>query len=126
MLSIDKIVLILSRRTLARGGREERPIFGLEEMRRVEMKLYEDEESSTNMSKLAPQDSRLSVRANEMEDGKTHMRLECGAPGRDLKLEFPMQSIVEPGPHGKKCWPARDLRLSLRTPNVEMEVSLAL
>lgn len=123
-IAIDKVVLILSRRTLARGGRDDRPQFGLEEMRRVEMKLWDDVQSgSTQMDAIAPVDSRSSVKVGEVEDGRSHLRLESGGNGVDLKLSFPMQAELGVGTNGNRMKPCRELQLSTRTPNFELEVS---
>lgn len=126
-VAIDKAVLILSRRTLARGGRETRPQFGLVEMRRVEVKLWAGEDTGdelTQMSSLAPMDSRASAKVGEVEDGRAHLRLVCGEKGVDLKLEFPMQTEGM-SQSGKRLIPARELLLSCRTPNLEVEVRRA-
>ncbi|ORY64739.1 hypothetical protein BCR35DRAFT_308636 [Leucosporidium creatinivorum] len=126
-IAIDKVVLILSRRTLARGGRDDRPTFGLDEMRRVEMKLWDDIGSgSTQMDAIAPVDSRSSVKVGEVEDGRPHLRLESGGKGVDLKLEFPMQTELGSGPYGNRMKPCRELQLSTRTPNFELEYILSI
>lgn len=77
------------------------------------------------MDVIAPVDSRSSVKVGEVEDGRPHLRLESGGHGVDLKLAFPMQSEVGVGPTGN-LKPCRELQLSTRTPNFELEVSLSL
>jgi len=91
----------------------------------VEIKLWDDMGSdSTQMDAIAPVDSRASVKVGEVEEGRPHLRLETGGKGVDLKLEFPMQTELAIGPHGHRMKPCRELQLSTRTPNFELEVSL--
>jgi hypothetical protein len=56
-----------------------------------------------------------------MDDGRTHLRLEVGQRGVDLKVEFRLQSkgLL---PSGERPMPSRELGMSLRTPSVEIEV----
>lgn len=94
-------------------------------MRRVEVKLWAGEEAGselTQMTSLAPMDSRASAKVGEVEDGRAHLRLVCGEKGADLKLEFPMQTEGT-SQSGKRLIPAREMLLSCRTPNLEVEVS---
>lgn len=89
------------------------------------MKLWDDlGGGSTQMNAIAPVDSRSSVKVGEVEEGRPHLRLESGGKGVDLKLSFPMQTELGIGPHGNRMKPCRELQLSTRTPNFELEVSL--
>lgn len=90
----------------------QRPKFSIEEIRRVEIKLWGDDEDDA----LKPVKSVSAV-----EDGRTHLRLDPGGPGRDLKVEFDLQS---PGqrPNGKPMKALKDAGVSFRTPNIEVEV----
>lgn len=122
LVAVDKVVLNLSRRILTRGGRDERPTFALEELRRHEIKLWDDENDLTRLPSLAPLSSRTSARQNQIEDGRKHLQLPAGGQGIDIRLEMPLQT-VEITPQGRQTVPARDFGLSLRTPNIEAEVS---
>lgn len=125
LVAVDKVVMSLSRRILTRGGRDERPTFALEELRRHEIKLWDDETSLARLPSLAPLSSRTSVKHNQVEDGRNHLRLPAGGEGIDMRLALPLQT-VEVTPQGKQTVPARDFSLSLRTPNVEAEVSASM
>lgn len=126
VVAVDKVVIILSRRTLTRGGRDERPHFSLVELRREEIKLWDDDAAQPleRMATMAPLSSRTSIKNGEIENGRPHLRLEAGGKGKDIRLDVPLQT-VSMTPQGKQTVPARDFRLSMRTPNIESEVSSA-
>lgn len=62
-------------------------------------------------------------RAGEVEDGRQHLRLELGhEEGVDVRVEFPLQTDGFMS-SDKKMTKLKDLRLGVRTPNIEVEVS---
>lgn len=95
------VLITLSRRTITRGGREDRPHFLIEELRREEVALAND--AGTGPLRLAPRE------------------------GRDLRIRFDLQStgavLVNNLP--REQVPVRDLGLSFRTPNLEHEYVLS-
>ena len=96
-IAIEKVVFTLSRRTYTRG-RETRPILKIEELRRQEILL------------LDPTNSKLPLVL--LPDGLGH----------DIELVFEMQKegvMVD----GTGMTPLRKTSLSIRTPNIEREVS---
>ncbi|KAM0786492.1 hypothetical protein ACM66B_001950 [Microbotryomycetes sp. NB124-2] len=125
-LSIEKVVVILTRRILTRGGRDDRPKYSLEEVRREELKLWESQEDAlTRMRTLLPAVSRASLREGEVEEGRAHLRLVSGDPGVDLRLEIPLQGS-DTNSKGKRNIPLRDLQLSTRAPNIELEYVMSI
>ncbi|KAK4046475.1 hypothetical protein OIO90_006559 [Microbotryomycetes sp. JL221] len=125
-LTIEKIIVVLTRRILTKGGRDERPRYSLEEVRRDEIKLWETRESELErMTTLLPAVSRASLLAGEVEDGRAHLRLVSDNNGVDLKLEIPLQTS-EMTSKGRMNIPARDLRLSTRAPNIEVEYVMSI
>ena len=92
----ESVLFTLSRRTLTRSGREERPQFLIDELRREEVAL------------------------TDAAGGR--LRLSPGE-GRDLRLSFDLQSqgFVMVNGGAKELVPLRAAGLSLRTPNVERE-----
>ena len=94
---MEKVVLTLSRRTYTRG-RDTRPLLAIEELRRQEIVL------------LNPTNPKLPL------------VLAPNEPGHDIELEFQMQSeglMVD----GRELTTLRSMSLSVRTPNIEREVS---
>lgn len=64
-------------------------------------------------------------RRGEYEDGRKHLALVPGQKGKDFKIEFDLQSLGVT-PAGKEFSALRDCALSVRTPNIEKEVSSVL
>lgn len=111
---VDKAVIIICSRTTTRGGKEDRPHFIIEEIRRQEIKLWDEE--------IEAVPTRSSQRG-EVENGRRHLVLLPGAEGKDLKLPFELQSLGL-SPNGAPLIAIKDVPLSLRTPNIEREVRL--
>lgn len=109
---VDKAVVIICSRTTTRGGKEERPHFIIEEIRREEIKLWDEHIEATP--------TRSSQRG-EVENGRRHLALLPGTEGHDLKLAFDLQSLGL-SPSGLPLIAIRDVPLSVRTPNIEREV----
>lgn len=109
---IEQAIITLVLRTMTRGGKEERAHSTLEPIRTHEISLWDEAGFETIESK-----STL---------GKKHLLLDPAGKGRDLKLMFNLQDdwISEDG--FTKSIPLRECGLSLRTPNVEREVSCLL
>lgn len=103
-VTFDKAVVVLVRRTLTRGGNDEKPVVLLEELRRQTFNLAE-------------------LGAAGSVDSKGHLQVEPTTNGTDLKLEFNVQSegSYTSDKGDKQLQPLRDLSLSIRAPNVEHE-----
>ncbi|KAK4049166.1 hypothetical protein OIV83_004314 [Microbotryomycetes sp. JL201] len=125
-LSVEKVVVVLTRRILTRGGRDDRPKYGLEEVRREELKLWEPQQDAlTRMRTLLPAVSRASLREGEVEEGRAHLKLVSGEPGVDLRLEIPLQGD-DLTTKGRRNVPTRELHLSTRAPNIELEYVMSI
>lgn len=109
-VQIQKVLAIISARTMTRGGKEDRPHFILEEIRRDEIMLWEDQAARREGT----------IRSGEDDATRQHLTLVPGTHGHDLKLEFDLQSDSR---NGKEQTPLKDCSLSLRAPNLEREVS---
>lgn len=94
---------------MTRGGKEERAHSTLEPIRTHEISLWDEAGFETSESKSMV--------------GRKHLLLDPSGKGRDLRLMFNLQDdrISENG--SVKSLPLRECGLSLRTPNVEREVS---
>ncbi|KAK4693416.1 hypothetical protein P7C70_g8928, partial [Phenoliferia sp. Uapishka_3] len=118
---LDKIVATLSAKTLTRGGPEEAPRFSIEEIRRVEIKLW-DTTMEPNELRLIKSTAKSTPGA--VDAGKVHMRLVPTEVGHDVKVGFDLQS-TELGALGKINKALKDSIVSFRTPNLEMEYILS-
>ncbi|KDE03093.1 hypothetical protein MVLG_06390 [Microbotryum lychnidis-dioicae p1A1 Lamole] len=124
-LEVSQVVVVLSRRLLLRSGREERPKFHMDEMRREVVDLYDDEIRPT-METITP----INTMENALSRSRTMplnglkrrvLMLSLGdANGADLRIDFDMQSNGT-GTNGKVLTPGKGMGLSCRMPNVELE-----
>ncbi|SCV75008.1 BQ2448_8037 [Microbotryum intermedium] len=124
-LEVSQVVIVLSRRILLRSGREGRPKFHMDEMRREVVHLYDDEIRPT-METITP----INTMENSLSRSRTMplnglkrrgLMLALGnANGVDLRIDFDMQSEGT-GSNGKPLTPGKELGLSCRMPNVEFE-----
>lgn len=99
-------MIVLALRTQTRGGKEERSHFLLQELRRQEVMLFDDED-------LDP---------SRTARGRKVLSLDPDGTGRDFLVEFDLQGEAI-STAGKKLVPLRTMGLTLRTPNIEREVS---
>ena len=116
---VDKCSISLVKRTLSRGGAALRPQQRTVEVRQQDIKLYAPGPDLTSAM------SRVSTGGSDgtWAGARTPLAVELGGPGVDLELALNLQDESLSDKSGKRNTPLRDMGLSFRTPNVEMEVS---